>query len=74
MKACMVLMFGTVLVCGALVLPDAPALVSAMLRPTLPEGSLTTVFSVMGGVGGSVTLMSYGYWIQEAGWHGKGKC
>jgi hypothetical protein len=27
----------------------------------------------MGGVGGSVTLMSYGYWIREAGWKGREK-
>jgi Mn2+/Fe2+ NRAMP family transporter len=26
----------------------------------------------MGGVGGSVTIMSYGYWIREAGWKGSG--
>jgi len=29
------------------------------------------VLSVIGGVGGSITIMSYGYWMREAGWKGK---
>ncbi len=71
MKACMVLMFVTVLTCAAFVLPETPGLLAGMFRPGLPEGSLTSVLSVMGGVGGSVTLMSYGYWMREAGWKGR---
>ena len=70
-KAFMALMFVTVLVCAALVLMDTPGVLSGLFRPGLPDGSLTSVFSVMGGVGGSVTLMSYGYWMQEAGWKGQ---
>ena len=27
------------------------------------------IFSVIGGVGGSVTLLCYGYWIREHGWN-----
>lgn len=68
MKLFIVLMFVTILICAALVLPNTPELWSGMLRPGIPDGSLTAVLSVMGGVGGSVTLMSYGYWMQEAGW------
>ena len=37
------------------------------------SGSMVFVFGVIGGVGGSVTVMSYSYWMQEAGWHGKEK-
>lgn len=70
MKFCIALMFVTVLACTALVLPDAPGLLAAMFRPSIPDGSITTIVSVMGGVGGSVTIMSYGYWIREAGWKG----
>jgi Mn2+/Fe2+ NRAMP family transporter len=72
MKFCIALMFVTVLGCAALVLPNAPGLLADIFRPSIPDGSVTTVVSVMGGVGGSVTIMSYGYWIREAGWKGKG--
>ncbi|MEY4642406.1 MAG: hypothetical protein RLZZ227_2400 [Pseudomonadota bacterium] len=72
MKFCIALMFVTVLACAALVLPNAPSLLADAFRPGIPDGSVTTVVSVMGGVGGSVTIMSYGYWIREAGWKGKG--
>ena len=30
--------------------------------------STTYALSVIGGVGGTVTLLSYGYWMREAGW------
>jgi Mn2+/Fe2+ NRAMP family transporter len=29
------------------------------------------VLSLIGGVGGTVTLLSYGYWMREGGWSGK---
>jgi len=70
MKFFMALMFVTILVCAALVLADTPEILLGLVQPSLPDGSLTAVLSVMGGVGGSVTLLSYGYWIQEAGWKG----
>ncbi len=72
MKFCIALMFVTVLACAALVIPNAPGLLADAFRPSIPEGSVGTVVSVMGGVGGSVTIMSYGYWIREAGWKGSG--
>lgn len=72
MKFCIALMFVTVLGCAVLVIPDAPGLLADAFRPSIPEGSVTTVVSVMGGVGGSVTIMSYGYWMREAGWKGSG--
>jgi Mn2+/Fe2+ NRAMP family transporter len=72
MKFCIALMFVSVLACAALVIPDAPGLLADALRPSIPEGSVGTVVSVMGGVGGSVTIMSYGYWMREAGWKGSG--
>ena len=35
--------------------------------PTIAEGGLGWTLGVMGGVGGTVTLLSYGYWIKEQG-------
>ena len=73
MKFCIALMFVAVLACAALVLPDTPGLIAEILRPSIPQGATTTIVSVMGGIGGSVTIMSYGYWMREAGWQGSGK-
>ena len=35
--------------------------------------SVGYTLSLIGGVGGTVTLLSYGYWIKEAGWSGAGR-
>ena len=35
------------------------------------EFSSTSALSFIGGVGGTVTLLSYGYWMREAGWSGR---
>ncbi len=65
------LMFITVLYCAVMIKPDFSSLVPSLFIPTLPEGSAKFILSVMGGVGGSVTLLSYGYWIREKQWEGK---
>jgi len=70
MKFFIALMFGAILFCAALVLWQNPAVLGTLMRPSLPDDSLTVILSVMGGVGGSVTLLSYGYWIKEEGWSG----
>jgi Mn2+/Fe2+ NRAMP family transporter len=61
----------TLLVSVAMVGPD-PAELLRGLVPSLPPGSAGATLSLMGGVGGSVTLLSYGYWIHEKGWTGPG--
>ncbi len=45
---------------------------SLPLLPQLPAGSLAFTLGLIGGVGGSVTMLSYGYWIQEKRWYGVG--
>ena len=35
------------------------------------EFSVAYTLSLIGGVGGTVTLLSYGYWMREAGWAGR---
>jgi Mn2+/Fe2+ NRAMP family transporter len=69
MKFFMGLMFIVVLVCAFLVAPGLPEIISGLLIPAVPEGSVLLVFGVIGGVGGSVTLLCYGYWIRERGWN-----
>lgn len=41
------------------------------LVPTVPGGSLFLVLGLIGGVGGTITMASYGYWIREKNWSGK---
>lgn len=70
MKLLIALMFVVVIACAAVLMPPAADLLSGILVPSLPEGSIVFVVGVIGGVGGSVTVMSYGYWIREKQWHG----
>jgi Mn2+/Fe2+ NRAMP family transporter len=37
------------------------------------EFSVAYTLSLIGGVGGTVTLLSYGYWMREQGWYGRGR-
>lgn len=64
------LMFVTVITCALLIAPKL-SLLTSLLEPRVPEGSAKFILSVVGGVGGSVTLLSYGYWIREKQWEGK---
>ena len=72
MKFFIGLMFLTVLYCAIRVMPDIRIIASGMFIPRVPEFGMAYVLSVIGGVGGSITIMSYGYWMREAGWKGKG--
>lgn len=40
------------------------------LVPSIPEGSIVRVLGVIGGVGGTITLACYSYWIKDKGWKG----
>ncbi len=63
------LMFFTVIGTTALIAPPIGE-IAAGLIPSIPEGGSAWVLAVLGGVGGTVTLLSYGYWIEEAGRRG----
>ncbi|MFD4142418.1 MULTISPECIES: Nramp family divalent metal transporter [unclassified Streptomyces] len=49
------------------VAPDLPA-AFAGLAPVLPDGSFFYTLGLVGGVGGTITLAAYGYWINSKGW------
>jgi Mn2+/Fe2+ NRAMP family transporter len=73
MGICIAAMFGTVMVTAILVAPDLPLLFRGLLVPRIPElrgEGLTWTIALMGGVGGSVTMLCYGYWIREKGRRG----
>jgi len=69
MKFFMGLMLIVVIICAVLVAPGLPGIISGLLIPSVPDGSAMFIFSIIGGVGGSVTLLCYGYWIRERDWN-----
>jgi Mn2+/Fe2+ NRAMP family transporter len=70
MKVLIGLMTLTLLASVVLVGFDLGAVLRGLV-PALPTGSAAAALSLMGGVGGSVTLLAYGYWIREKGWRGR---
>ncbi len=73
MKGCIALMALCMLVCAVLARP-APADVLGGLVPRLPAaGGGAAVLALLGGIGGSLTVICYAYWMRAAGWSGADK-
>lgn len=71
MSALTALMVATVLICIVLIRPDWAAVAKGLVVPAIPKGGSGWLLGVMGGVGGTVTLLCYSYWIRERGRAGK---
>lgn len=69
MNALVGLMFITVVGSAILVIPYLTNVWGTAV-PSLPKGSLLYALGLIGGVGGSLTMASYGYWLQENKWTG----
>ena len=48
--------------------PAQPPQLLAGLVPLIPDGGLVNTLALAGGVGGTITLAAYGYWLREKGW------
>lgn len=71
MKGLIAVMAGCVLVCAALTQPAVGPVVRGLLVPTLPPGGGgAQVLALLGGIGGSLTVICYGYWMRAATWRG----
>ncbi|MGH3504277.1 MAG: Nramp family divalent metal transporter [Nocardioidaceae bacterium] len=66
MTALVGVMFVTVVGTAVLVAPSIPGAATAI--PGLPHGSFVYVVGLIGGVGGTITMAAYGYWLREKGW------
>lgn len=69
------MLFLSVLVIAILLWPGADAVFAGLLVPTIPDlngAGLTWTIALMGGVGGTLTILCYGYWIRESGRSGPG--
>jgi len=71
MKLFIGLMFTVVCISAILIQPNWGEIIKSLVIPRLPSGSIAFILGVIGGVGGTVTLLSYGYWIREKKWEGK---
>jgi len=73
MSACIALMFVTVVLMALLLWPGTGEVLRGLFLPRIPqaggEGVVWTV-AMMGGVGGTLTMLCYGYWIREEGREG----
>ena len=74
MAVCIGVMFVTVIATAVLIGPDWGQVFRGMVFPTIPkfdtEGIPWTV-ALFGGVGGTLTVLCYGYWIRESGRKGE---
>ncbi|BBE21442.1 iron transporter [Arthrobacter sp. MN05-02] len=68
MTVMIAIMFVSVVGSAVLALPNIPAMLTGLV-PTLPAGSVFYVLGLAGGVGGTITLAAYGYWLREKGWN-----
>ncbi len=65
MRVLIALMFFSIIACAILTFADLPAFLQGLLVPRIPEGGAAYLLSLIGGIGGSVTLLSYNYWLRE---------
>ncbi|MEU0358071.1 Nramp family divalent metal transporter [Streptomyces cyaneofuscatus] len=61
------IMFVVVVYVAARVVPDVGASLAGLV-PVLPDGSLLYTLGLIGGVGGTITMAAYGYWVNAKGW------
>ncbi len=74
MMACVGVMFVTVLFTAMSLPNDVPAILKGVFIPSIPDWNgkgLAWTVALMGGVGGTLTIIGYGYWIQEEGRSGE---
>ena len=69
MGVCTGVMFFTVVLTALLLWPGTREVLSGLFFPAIPDlrGGIPWVFALIGGVGGTLTILCYGYWIREKG-------
>ncbi len=65
MKTLVGVMGFSILVCAALTFHDPAGVLQGTFVPKIPPGAGLYVLSIIGGIGGSVTMLSYNYWMRE---------
>jgi len=70
MKAAIGVMFVAIVGSAVVLAPPSGPVLRGLFLPAVPAGSTLLVMGVIGGVGGTLTLLSYNYWIREKKWSG----
>lgn len=65
MKLLVGMMGFSILICAVLIVSDWARIAQGLFVPTIPATSGTYVLSIIGGIGGSITMLSYNYWMRE---------
>jgi len=65
MKLLVVLMFAGIVACAGFTIRNPLAALNGLLIPRIPPGSGPMLLSLMGGIGGSLTLLSHNYLLRE---------
>ena len=66
--ALVAVMFVVVVGLAVLAAPNLPGMLAGLV-PRIPEGGVIYTLALAGGVGGTITLAAYGYWLREKGWY-----
>jgi Mn2+/Fe2+ NRAMP family transporter len=72
MKTLVGIMGFSILICALMTVRDWGLVLQGLLMPTVPDGSGAYVLSIIGGIGGSITILSYNYWMREEQLNGPG--
>jgi Mn2+/Fe2+ NRAMP family transporter len=70
MQVCIGVMFVTVVVTAVLLWPGTGAVLEGLVVPRIPDAAtdgLTWTVALIGGIGGTFTVLCYGYWLREEG-------
>jgi Mn2+/Fe2+ NRAMP family transporter len=68
MAICIGVMFITVVLTALLLWPNPAEIFSGLFIPSIPDAQgagITWTVALIGGVGGTLTILCYGYWIKE---------
>ena len=70
MSVCIAVMFAIVLLTAGFLWPGTADVLRGLVVPAIPDagsGGLAWTVALLGGVGGTLTVLCYGYWIREEG-------
>jgi Mn2+/Fe2+ NRAMP family transporter len=70
MRGCIAVMFLTVILTAVLLWPGTGAVLEGLFIPRIPDAGgqgIPWTIALIGGVGGTLTVLCYGYWLREEG-------
>ncbi len=65
MKVLIATMFFSIIACAALTFSAPSAFFRGLFVPAIPPTGGSSVLSVLGGIGGSIAMLAYNYWLRE---------